>query len=1445
MKYALMCSIRPASMAVWLLLACGPGQIAGWANPTGGTVTQGTATFSTSGSQLTIQTSSQAYINWQTFNIGVGETTTFVQPSSSSVVWNQINGANPSQILGNLNANGYVVLQNQSGFYIGGQASITAHGLMMTTAPIPMPDLSSGGAWQFNTPPPTAQIINYGQINVVGGGSAFLIANDIENNGTISAPGGQIGLYAGEQVLVSSSPDGHGLSTQVTLPQGSVDNNGKLIADAGSIALQAQTVNQNGLIQADSVQNVNGVIELVASSAVNLGANSVISAQGDSTGNSSGGTVTINSDNNFSDQAGSTITTAGGAQGGNGGNIEISAPNLESLNSTLNASAQNGFTGGEFLLDPAANIVLGTSTANGMINVNSFTGSSITVETSGNITLNTGTTWNLSVSTGETSGQLTLEAGGDITFENNSQIIDANSWSITLAAGYNSGNNSITAGTGTIYLNNGNISNLSANGNGTIQSTAGSINLSAGESILVGSGAVTTLGGGSINATAMSGNVNTGDNYNGYLFAPSKSLNRNQPPYYNVNPSLGGISTAAGGNVTITAGGNVTSYLPNQTDYNNNVSRSDAGAGAFGTEPGNVTITAGGNVSGNYVVANGVGSVTAGGNIGVPVAATDQALGFALSLINGSWSVYAPNGSIYLDDVINPNGVFNDNTRADYTGYHYFDYGALDSVLLDAGDSVQITGAYVPLAVASDDYNNAPSDTVPILLPPTLQVIAGSGGFVLDTSVILFPSPDQNLDITTLNGGNFEGPANSVNPVSLEMSDSSLSQWSPGTGDFGPTDQATTPPELNNLNPVEISVSGSLENMNLYTTKETQITVAGDMINCGFSGQNLHASDATSIMVTGSIINSPLYSFVSLSSGIASANPLQSGAWDSVFVLAVNPSMLAQLANLNINNQATANAIAAAGGLDAYLQANNYLLFPSGSTGELGANPGFVYDPTSLQLGFKGNMSSILSASQIADLENGSFTVLVVNSAGAPFVNTSGQLQTQAYNFNAAAAIAGANGLEAESLTVSPNAITQPQMGYQIGGPGQFNISAASIDLGNSSGILSFGFGDAISFEGVNYAALEGVSGMVASGGAAINVNVNGNLSMATSAIGSLDGGNVTVNAGGEIDLSEGDFVFETSECYGIYTSGHSDVSVTAYGNINIGSARIAAFNGGNVLVDSLNGDVNAGIGANVALSVYGFYINPSTGLPTYTEFGDLTDATTLQANPTPYGSGIMALLPTSEYLTPGGIPLSGNITVETPNGNINSTFGGISQFALGGTAGAGPVINLIAGTAGIPFSASQGNIDLGNGGVIGGAVNITATGKVTGQVLSRQNTSIVGQSFVGTVFSQGTADIAAVGPVTRLIVGIGGIGVSGQGITATMLSQNISDNGASAASTLGTSATATSSSQSAAQQSVTTTKQQLASDDTENNGDDDKKKKKGPVLQHIKRVTVILPKAT
>jgi hypothetical protein len=258
---------------------------------------------------------------------------------------------------------------------------------------------------------------------------------------------------------------------------------------------------------------------------------------------------------------------------------------------------------------------------------------------------------------------------------------------------------------------------------------------------------------------------------------------------------------------------------------------------------------------------------------------------------------------------------------------------------------------------------------------------------------------------------------------------------------------------------------------------------------------------------------------------------------------------------------------------------------------------------------------------------------------------------------------------------------------------------------------------------------------------------------------------------------------------------------------------------------------------------VYGIFLNPNTGLPIWGEFGSLNYTTSLKVDPAPYGSGILAESLTEKYQT-GGSSLPGNIMVETPNGNIVSSRGGISQFALNGSIAGGPTITLTAGTPGVPATPDMGNITLGEGGVVGGTINITAQGNVQGLIVSRQNANInVAQNFTGTVLSGGSANFSGAGNVSGTVVGIGGINVSGgASVTATLLSQNVSVGGGAAQSTLATSANATSASQSAANQSDNNAKQQLASNDT---NDDEKKKKKASALQHIKRVTVILPKAS
>jgi hypothetical protein len=492
------------------------------------------------------------------------------------------------------------------------------------------------------------------------------------------------------------------------------------------------------------------------------------------------------------------------------------------------------------------------------------------------------------------------------------------------------------------------------------------------------------------------------------------------------------------------------------------------------------------------------------------------------------------------------------------------------------------------------------------------------------------------------------------------------------------------------------------------------------------------------------------------------------------------------------------------------------------------ANPGFIYDAASGNLGYKYRMPdavrSALAKSEIPIFKRDAFGNILVEQHG------DGQyyFATTTAKFVAPEVI---HKLYDDGLAAVKNIISQSP-GLQLGGPGKFNIEAQSADMGSSAGVISWGIYS--SFNPVDYSSLAPWT----ESGAAINLTVHKDLRLLTSTIASIFGGDVAVTSGGGVELSLGQFALippGPNVCYGIFTSGNSDIRVLAKESIDIGGARIAAFNGGDVYVRSEQGGVNAGNGANSILIVPVVYSDPTTGR--------LVSGQILE--PRPFGSGILALSPSARWQAPGGHTSPGNIRVETPRGDIISTLGGIQQYALDGTVGGGPEITLIAGTGeseGSPGFA--GNVDLGLGGVIGGTINITAQGDIKGLIVSRQNANInAAQSFTGTLLSGGMASVnASAGSVSGTIIGIGGVSASGGGgVSAAVMGQNVSIGGGAAQSTLGTSAGATSASQAAAQQASNATEQQLARDTSQE--DPEKKRAKTPALtKRAGRVRVILP---
>ncbi|MBC7858577.1 MAG: filamentous hemagglutinin N-terminal domain-containing protein, partial [Burkholderiaceae bacterium] len=170
------------ALAAGVMLACGA---TSWAAPQGGTVAAGSATIVSGAGVTTINQSSQkAALNWQSFNIGLGETVRFVQPGSDAVALNRVTGGDASSILGRLSANGKVFLVNPNGILFGRDASVNVGALVASSLNLGDADFMAG-RYAFAGEGRGA-VVNQGAI-AADGGFVALLGAEVRNDGAISA----------------------------------------------------------------------------------------------------------------------------------------------------------------------------------------------------------------------------------------------------------------------------------------------------------------------------------------------------------------------------------------------------------------------------------------------------------------------------------------------------------------------------------------------------------------------------------------------------------------------------------------------------------------------------------------------------------------------------------------------------------------------------------------------------------------------------------------------------------------------------------------------------------------------------------------------------------------------------------------------------------------------------------------------------------------------------------------------------------------------------------------------------------------------------------------------------------------------------------------------------------------------------------------------------------
>ncbi len=366
--------------------------------PTGGQVAAGSASINTSGSTMNINQSSQkAAINWQTFNIGQNAWVSFNQPNSSSIALNRVLSGDPSSIYGKMTANGQVFLLNPAGIIFGRSASVNVGGLVASTLNLNDSDFMNGD-YNFYNAGGAGRIVNRGNITANDAGYIALLAPQVINKGIISARMGTVAIAAGDKVSLDFNGDG---LINFTVNQGTVNalikNKNLVEADGGQVIMSAKAadslssavVNNEGVIQAQTIGNKNGVIMLMA--------------------DMQNGAVKV-----------SGTLDASAPNGGDGGSIETSAATVNIAdNARITTLAPYG-KNGTWLIDPTNfTIVSGsagqTTSGIGASTLQSALGSgNISIQTSGtangsdlgDIDVNANVAWN--------ANKLTLTATNDV-----------------------------------------------------------------------------------------------------------------------------------------------------------------------------------------------------------------------------------------------------------------------------------------------------------------------------------------------------------------------------------------------------------------------------------------------------------------------------------------------------------------------------------------------------------------------------------------------------------------------------------------------------------------------------------------------------------------------------------------------------------------------------------------------------------------------------------------------------------------------------------------------------------------------------------------------------------------------------------------------------------------------------------------------------------------------
>ena len=520
------------------------------AKPSGMQTISGNATCKEEAGVLVIESGKRAIVKWDEFSIGKGERVRFSMPDSKSAVLNRVSGGE-SRLLGQLDSNGKIYLLNPKGVLIGKDAVINTASFVASSLDVLDQDFLRGEELLFSGDSQEG-IVNLGTISCLQGDVA-LIAHHVANRGKIE--GNYVGLASGPEILLK--PKGNqrifvkakgGDSIQNTgriealtaeLRSGSVYDHaiccsGKieavqsktrggrvyLVAENGTTDLNGTVVVRGGQVQIlgkrvflrdhaeidVSGSNGGGKVfvggdyqgmnpEIFNSTDVVVSRGAIVKADAEELGN--GGRIIFWADRSM--QHYGEIFARGGAEGGDGGFVEVSGFKGLDFQGSCDSSAANGSCG-QLLLDPDADVTIsnaansGIAFASGVYSPTAI-GANLMVST-----LETALASN-SVSV-TTSGTATTNPA-NITVDDDITWTSSNSLSLLALDGVEI--NAVVTGNSASFFASGESVSVNGTSGGAISAGGVTLTASSGEILIENTSVTSTLA--NVKLTADSGNI--------------------------------------------------------------------------------------------------------------------------------------------------------------------------------------------------------------------------------------------------------------------------------------------------------------------------------------------------------------------------------------------------------------------------------------------------------------------------------------------------------------------------------------------------------------------------------------------------------------------------------------------------------------------------------------------------------------------------------------------------------------------------------------------------------------------------------------------------------------------------------------------------------------------------------------------------------------------------